>query len=190
MKRRFLLFGLLFLIFVFPGCMENNNSSGKETFSISLTYEMTNNNEKDSYLLLPCIESDNEDIMNLFDDEMKNGDFTSSIISTEYGKMINISFSTKFELEYKSEDYSKFSMIDAYKSIDFTARKDKTEQYYIYSNSNEMLNIKIQFDYQYQYVPDSSNKKRPTGTDVEIEIIGELHQGWNLLNATVRKSCE
>jgi hypothetical protein len=153
-----------------------------------LKYAIDSKDAIRSYSLLPILQTENISIIDLFDNVEVNGKGTYKIENSIYGELINISSSNDYSIEFLSNDYSKFSTIDAYKSIDFSAKDEIQEQYYCYSNYSEIIYIDIEFDYSYQLIPHSSNE-RPTGTSVEITINGDLHQGWNLLNGTIIGSC-
>ena len=151
-KKCILITILIFIIiFIFPGCINssNNNNNNNELNYCKYTIIIEPSSSEEFLVYLPLLlndENTTSDLNDLID--IKEGKGKFEIISTEYGRCLNISSSEKIILSLelsKKEDLPNLSLS---LKIEENTHSIKYYSYFILNNSIDNLNLNIKFDYK------------------------------------------
>ena len=188
----------IIIIQIFTGCINNNNDRSnnddesveryKERMSYKYEVIAKINGTYNFILLIPIPENDNETVSNMIDYlELIEGKCNYKLNVSEYGNCLKIKSNNTFKLSINNNEILNnngqgihkvyLSMIN--EKIDREHPGIYDYSIWIYYNSTNVNNIKFSLNYYYNHSLSPLN-----GSTIITTIDCNLHNGWNLINAT------
>jgi len=159
---------LLSVIFVSPGCLEDEEKTYKYKINIS------NYNETEDYILylpFPSHSRDyNEDILNSLKNKYKSVDF--DILNSNKGLCLKLTHNENITIEVEG-NLEKF---DYELSMYNYSIESGRESYWLYSDTNESIHLNLYYE-RYSSIGSTSRKIYRTE--------GYVNRGWQLQNAEI-----